>query len=166
GGLIVRIGFRAGDDVGRRRWTLEDFAFVVGFSVGDLVSGGERLDLILAKARTVWIGELPEGNAQRVTRAADFLVHLESALQLRLVVNAEHAGKGPVLTRRVWLSRLVLRERRQRARRDKRNGREGEGRDLDTDHGRISSRAVAHQLVAAAAVFVFVSTASAIDVGI
>ena len=165
-GLIVGIGFRTRDDVGRRRGTLEDLAFVVGFGVGDLVSRGERLDLILAEAGTVRIGEGAEGNAERVTGAADLLVHLETALQLRLIVNSEHAGEGPVLTRRLGLVGLVLRERRKRARGDERHGREGKGRELETDHRWNSLGAVAHQPAATAAVFVLVSTASAIDVGI
>ena len=61
---------------------------------------------------------------------------------------------------------LVLRERRKPGRRDERHGRECEGQELDTDHRWNSLGAVAHQPAATAAVLVFVSTASAIDVGI
>ena len=134
GGLVVRIGFWTRDDVGQRPRTLVDFALVIGLRVGDLIAGGERLDLILAEARTVRIRECAEWNAQRMTGAANLLVHLEAALKLRLVVNAEHAGETPVLARRLRLFSLLLRQRRQRARERERHGGGGKGGEFDTDH--------------------------------
>ena len=131
-----------------------------------MIGGGQRPDLILAEARPVGIGERAERNAQSVAGAADFLVDLESALQLRLVVDAEHAGEAPVLARGLRLFGVALRERRRRAREDERHGREGQGGELDTDHRRTSLGAGRASACRAAAVFVFVSTASAIEVGI
>ena len=135
GGLIVRIGLGARDDVGRRAGALEDLALVVGRGVGDLIRGGKRLDLILGEARPARLGERAERNAQSVTGAADLLVHLEPALKLRRVVDAEHAPEAPAQTRRVRLVSIALRERRQSAREGERHrGRESESGKPDTDH--------------------------------
>src|SRR5260370_22926921 len=72
-----------------------------------------------------------------MTGAADFLVDLEAAWQLRLVEHAERAGEAPVLTRRLWLFNLVLRERRWSVRDKERQSGRGKGGELETDHSRV-----------------------------
>ncbi len=100
--------------------------------------------------------------------AADFLVDLEPALQLGLIVRAEQAGEAPALPRRVRLLGRVLGERDRAAHRQQREAGGNEKASLQTDHGRISLGVAANQLEtdgALASPF-FASTASAIEAGI
>jgi hypothetical protein len=69
-----------------------------------------------------------------MTGAANLLVHLEPALKLTLVIDAEHPREAPALARRVRLVSVALREHGGYARKDKRRGRKGKRGKLDTDH--------------------------------
>ncbi len=66
--------------------------------------------------------------------AADFLVDLEAALQLRLIVTAEHAGEAPILARRLGLFGVLLREGELAGERKPDGGR-GEAYDFEAGHG-------------------------------
>src|SRR6202050_3690425 len=131
GGLVIRIGLWARDVVRWRRGALENFALLVGLGVGDLIGGGERLNLVLAEARPVGIGERAERNAQGMAGAANLLVHLEPALKLSLVIDAEHPREAPALSGRVRLLSVALRDHGGHARKNKRRGSKGKRGKLD-----------------------------------
>src|SRR5208282_1576134 len=78
---------------------LDVFSLIVWRAVGDLVGGGQGLDLRLAEARPIGIGQCSERYAQSVAGGADILVHLKAALQLLWIERAEHPRKAPSLPR-------------------------------------------------------------------
>ena len=83
------------------RLKISPFSF--GVVVGDLIGRREGLDLRFAEARAARVAQRAEGNAQPVAVAADFLIDLEAALQLRLIVGSEDPRKAPALARRLRL---------------------------------------------------------------
>ena len=96
--LVVGEGRR--EAIGRTGRTLLLGTGIVDFL--DAVGLGERLDLPRGEARTAGLREVAEGDQTHgVAARADFLVDLEAALELRLVEPAEHAGKAPLLPRRI-----------------------------------------------------------------
>src|SRR6185437_16000280 len=116
--------------VGRTAGALDGLAFVV--DVLDLVLGRDRRGLCFREAEAARIREVAERNqVERVAARADLAIDLEAALQLRLVVLAERARKGPGLPRRRWRSSL-LRGGRQSGNRDTGGEREG---DESARHG-------------------------------
>src|SRR5581483_5297351 len=110
------------------------------------------------------LGEVPESHQfQRMAVGADFLVDLEAALQLGLVVAAEEPGKRPALR-----LRLLQREAGRVGgggrllRGERRDGADGEGkREEEADAGHRTYPFAA----AAAGVPTFASTDSVIEAG-
>ena len=76
--------------------------------------------------------------------AADLLVDLEAALQLRLIEGAEHAGEAPFLAWRLRLFRLLLGQRKTAGERQREGGR-GKGCDIEAGHRRLPLGSVADQ---------------------
>src|SRR4029079_5182029 len=77
--------------------------------------------LCFAEAGTAWLREIAEGNHRHgMTDCTDFLVDLEAALQLPLVIFPEGPGKRPLVS---WWCDLLFGRRRQ----DQRGKRAGQG---------------------------------------
>src|SRR5262249_59428028 len=87
--------------------TTEAFSwFTLIVKILDLILRGNCRCLRFREARTTWIGQVAESqHLYRVADLADFLVNLEAALELSLVVTAERAGKRPLLH---WRGRRVV----------------------------------------------------------
>ena len=102
--LVVLVG--AEDRIGEAGQPVDGIALVVELA-RDLVgpADGQRLDGGLGELRAARLGEIAEAHAlQAVAGAADVLIDLEAALELRLVVLAAETRKRPGLA----LGRVLL----------------------------------------------------------
>src|SRR5262245_3904131 len=96
---------RRRESIGETTGAFSWFTLIV--EILDLILRGNCRSLRFREARTTWIGQVAESqHLYRVADLADFLVNLEAALELSLVVTAERAGKRPLLHWRV--RRVVL----------------------------------------------------------
>src|SRR5262249_12342848 len=95
---------------------LDRFTLVV--EILDLVFGRYRRGLRFRKARSARVSQIAESqHLDRMTGRTHFLVDLESALELRLIISAERAGERPFQPWRSW--RVVLLRDYRRSRRAK-----------------------------------------------
>src|SRR5262249_52889794 len=110
GRLVVRKWAR--DRIRGPGWSLEHLPLIVGLFVGDLVGGGDSLDLVLVVAEIGKVAKIEM--LDRMAGGADLLVNLKAALRRSPVVGAEDAVERPLLARRRRGGFSTRGERRQR----------------------------------------------------